>query len=274
MVEIDDIILKITLISKKIRRLVIKMLSIAGSGHPGGSLSCVEIVTTLYFHIMRHRPLEPDWDDRDRFVLSKGHSCPTLYANLVLSGYFPEEELKRLRMLDSILQGHPDRLMTPGIEVSTGSLGQGLSCACGMALAGKIDKKDFWVYVLLGDGEIQEGQVWEAAMSASHYKLDNLIAFLDYNKFQIDGKVCDVMNIEPLKEKWASFGWYVQEIDGHNIAEIISAVDCAKKIKEMPKMIICHTIKGKGVSFMENKPEWHGVTPTKEEAERALSELV
>ncbi|MEW6007801.1 MAG: transketolase [bacterium] len=269
----NNVILKIADTSRKIRRLIIEMLSLAGSGHPGGSLSSVEIIASLYFHIMRHNPSNPLWEDRDRFILSKGHCCPTLYAALAISGYFSQEELKTLRRLGSILQGHSDRLQTPGVEMSTGSLGQGLSCACGMALGGKLSQKDFFVFCLLGDGETQEGQIWEAAMSASHYKLDNLISFLDYNKLQIDGRVSDIMNIEPLVDKWRAFGWEVMEIDGHNIEEIISCVDRAKKIKDKPKMIIAHTIKGKGVSFMEGRVEWHGVAPTKEEAERALKEL-
>jgi len=258
--------------AKTIRRLIIEMLTEAGSGHPGGSLSCVEIVTSLYFHIMRHRPEEPAWTGRDRFILSKGHCCPTLYSALALSGYFEMANLKTLRKLGSILQGHPDMLTTPGIEVSTGSLGQGFSVAAGMALAAKIDKSDSRVYVLLGDGETQEGQVWEAAMSAAHYKLGNLTAFLDYNKLQIDGKVADIMGIEPVRLKWESFGWDAKEIDGHNIEEIIKACDEAKS-SHKPSMIIAHTIKGKGVSFMEGKAEWHGVAPTKEEAERALLEI-
>ncbi|MEW6680916.1 MAG: transketolase [bacterium] len=268
-----EIVLKIADRSRKMRRLIIEMLSFAGSGHPSGSLSCVEIVASLYFHIMRHNPFNPLWTDRDRFILSKGHSCPTLYAALALSGYFPMDELKTLRKLGSILQGHCDRLSTPGVEMSTGSLGQGLSCAGGMALGGKLSKKDFFVFCLLGDGESQEGQIWEAAMSCSHYKLDNLICFLDYNKLQIDGRISDVMNIEPIMDKWKAFGWEVMEIDGHNIKEIISCVDKAKKIKDKPKMIIAHTIKGKGVSFMEGRAEWHGVAPTKEEAEKAIKEL-
>ncbi len=269
----DEIVLKVADRARKIRRFIIEMLQEAGSGHPGGSLSCVEIIASLYFHIMRHNSSNPQSEDSDKFLLSKGHACPTLYAALALSGYFPMEELKTLRKLGSILQGHSDRLTTPGVLMSTGSLGQGLSCAGGIALGGKISQKDFFIFCLLGDGETQEGQIWEAAMSSSHYKLDNLICFLDYNKLQIDGKVRDVMNIEPVMDKWKAFEWDVREINGHNIKEIISAVNEAKKIKGLPKMIIAHTIKGKGVSFMENKAEWHGVAPTKEEAERALKEL-
>jgi transketolase len=258
--------------AKAIRRLIIEMLLGAGSGHPGGSLSSVEIITSLYFHIMRHRPENPAWPARDRFILSKGHCCPTLYSALALSGYFDVSHLKTLRKFGSILQGHPDMLTTPGIEVSTGSLGQGFSVACGMALSARIDKSDCRVYVLLGDGETQEGQVWEAAMSAAHYKLGNLTAFLDYNKLQIDGRVENIMGIEPVRLKWEAFGWDVKEINGHSIEEIIKACEEAKSSPK-PSMIIAHTIKGKGVSFMEGKAEWHGVAPTKEEAERALLEI-
>jgi transketolase len=259
-------------ITRKVRKLIIEMIAEAGSGHPGGSLSCVEIITTLYFHILRHRPKEPDWPDRDRFVLSKGHACPTLYAVLSLCGYFSVDTLKSLRKIDSILQGHPDRLTTPGVEVSTGSLGQGLSVACGMALAGRLDKRDYRVYALVGDGEIQEGQIWEAAMSATHNRLSNLTVFLDYNKMQIDGKVEDVMAIEPIFAKWKAFGWHTAEIDGHNIEEIIKTEENARS-EDRPSIIICDTVKGKGVSFMENDVRWHGVAPSKEEAEKAILEV-
>jgi transketolase len=258
--------------TKAIRRLIIEMITEAGSGHPGGCLSSVEIITSLYFHIMRHRPDEPAWPDRDRFILSKGHCCPTLYSSLALSGYFDVSHLKTLRKLGSILQGHPDMITTPGIEVSTGSLGQGFSVACGMALSAKIDKNCCRIYTLLGDGEIQEGQVWEAAMSAAHYKLGNLTAFLDYNKLQIDGRVENIMGIEPVKLKWEAFGWDVKEINGHRIEEIINACE-ETKVSPKPSMIIAHTIKGKGVSFMEGKAEWHGVAPTKEEAKQAITEI-
>lgn len=267
----DDIVLKIADISKKMRRLIIEMLFGAGSGHPGGSLSCVEIIASLYFHIMRHNKDNPEYGDK--FILSKGHSCPTLYAALSLSSYFPLSSLKTLRKLGSILQGHCDRLSTPGVLMSTGSLGQGLSVSSGLALGQRLSQRDSFVFCLLGDGEIQEGQIWEAAMSAAHYKLDNLIAFIDYNELQIDGRVCDVMNIEPLVDKWRAFGWDVMEIDGHNVKEIITASERAKNVKGKPKMLIAHTIKGKGVSFMEGRVEWHGVAPTKEEAEKALREL-
>lgn len=259
--------------AREIRRWIIRMLAEAGSGHPGGSLSCADIVTALYFEIMNHNPQDPKWPGRDRFILSKGHAVPAVYAALALTGYFPAEILLTLRKLDSFLQGHPDMLLTPGIEMSTGSLGQGCSVAVGISLAGKLDKRDYRVYTLLGDGEIQEGQIWEAAMAASHYKLDNLCAFLDFNRLQIDGRVEEVMNIEPVVDKWRAFGWKVFEIDGHKIDQIIEAERESRNVKDSPSIIIAHTIKGKGVSFMEGKAEWHGVAPTREEAEKALLEL-
>jgi transketolase len=268
-VSIEELKLK----AKEVRRHVIRMLTKAGSGHSGGSLSAVEIITTLYYAVMNHRPKEPTWPDRDRFVLSKGHGVPALYAVLAMQGYFPVEELAKLRKIDGMLQGHPDMVMTPGIEMSTGSLGQGLSTACGMALGGKINKKNYRVYALLGDGEVQEGQIWEAAMCASHYRLDNLCAFIDYNGFQIDGPVNDVMQIEPLVDKWKAFGWHTLEIDGHSIEEILNSTSLASKIKGKPTMIISHTIKGKGVSFMEGENRYHGVAPTKDEERRALLDL-
>ncbi|MBU4345717.1 MAG: transketolase [Candidatus Omnitrophica bacterium] len=265
--------------AKQIRRLIIQMLAQAGSGHPGGSLSAADLITCLYFGnlataeaLLRYNPGDPLWPDRDRFHMSKGHCCPLWYAVLAESGYFPVEHLWSLRRLGSLLQGHPDR-RTPGVDVASGSLGQGLSVALGMGLAAKIDKKDYRVYVLLGDGEIQEGNIWEAAMAASHYKCDNLCAILDYNGFQIDGTTKDIMNLEPLLAKWQAFGWHAIEIDGHNIKEILSAYQEARTIKAKPCIIIAHTIKGKGVSFMENVVDFHGRAPTKEEAERALKEL-
>lgn len=266
--QIKDLELK----AKQIRRLIIQMLAKAGSGHPGGSLSSADLITTLYFMILRHNPKEPNWPDRDRFHMSKGHCCPLWYAVLAESGYFPSKELWSLRQLGSILQGHPDR-RTPGVTVASGSLGQGLSVALGMSLAARIDKKDYRVYCLLGDGETQEGNIWEAAMAASHYKCDNLCAMLDYNGFQIDGRTKDIMNLEPLVSKWQAFGWHAIEIDGHNIKEILSAFDEAKTIKGRPAIIIARTIKGKGVSFMENVVDFHGRAPTPEEAQKALKEL-
>ncbi|MDH7500957.1 MAG: transketolase [candidate division NC10 bacterium] len=259
--------------ARQIRILVLKMLTRAGSGHTGGSLSAVEVITALYFQKMRIRPQDPTWEGRDRFVLSKGHACPALYAAMALAGYLPPEELMTLRQIDSRLQGHPDMRMLPGIDFSTGSLGQGLSVANGMALAARLDHKDLRVYVLMGDGEIQEGQIWEAAMAAAHYRIDNLCALLDFNKLQIDGQVREVMSIAPVAEKWRSFGWEVMEVDGHDFSQILPALDRAEEIKGRPSLIIAHTIKGKGVSFMENQAKYHGVAPTPEELERALIEL-
>jgi len=258
--------------AKEIRRLIIEMLARAGSGHPGGSLSATDLVTALYFHVLRFNSKDPQWPDRDRFHMSKGHCCPLWYAVLAETGYFPKEELLSLRKFGSILQGHPDR-GTPGIESASGSLGQGLSVALGMSLAAKVDKKDYRVYCLLGDGETQEGNIWEAAMAASHFACDNLCAMLDYNGFQIDGKVKEIMNLEPLAAKWQAFGWNTIEIDGHNMQEILSAYAKAKTVKLRPSIIIARTIKGKGVSFMENVAGFHGKAPTQEEAERALKEL-
>jgi len=258
--------------AKEIRRLIVSMLAKAGSGHPGGSLSATDLITALYFSVMQHNPKDPAWPGRDRFHLSKGHCCPLWYAVLAEAGYFPKEKLFTLRQLGSLLQGHPDK-RTPGVDVASGSLGQGLSVALGMSLAAKIDKKDWRVYVLMGDGEIQEGNIWEAAMAAAHYKCDNLCAILDYNGFQIDGRTCDIMNLEPLVSKWQAFGWQAIEIDGHSMEEILSAYKKAETTKGKPSIIIAHTIKGKGVSFMENVVDFHGRAPTKEEAEKALKEL-
>lgn len=257
-------------IAKEIRKDVLRMLVKAGSGHIGGSLSCVEIITALYFYKMRYDPKNPKWDKRDRFILSKGHSCPTLYAALAKAGFFPREKLWFLRKVGSILQGHPDMNKTPGIEISTGSLGQGLSIANGIAMSGKMDGKGYNVYVLLGDGELQEGNIWEAAMFAGFHKLDNLTAIVDRNMLQIDGNTEDIKALEPLAEKWKAFKWHVIEIDGHSFKEIITALDVRVT---KPKMIIAYTIKGKGVSFMENKVYYHGVAPTKEEFEMAMKEL-
>lgn len=260
-------------IANSLRIDIIKMLTESKSGHPGGSLSACEILTALYFKEMNIDPKNPRWEGRDRFVLSKGHGAPVLYATLAEKGYFPKEELMKLRKIDSMLQGHPDMKGTPGIDMSTGSLGQGLAAANGMALAGKIDKKDYRVYALIGDGESQEGIVWEAAMFAAHYKLDNLTVFLDHNGLQIDGRNEEVMNIEPIDEKFKSFGWNVISIDGHDFEEIFEALESAKKATGKPTMIIAKTVKGKGVSFMEDQAGWHGKAPSKEEAEQALKEL-
>lgn len=257
----------------KIRQDIIRMLGQAGSGHPGGSLSAADIVAVLYFHEMKVDPQNLQWPDRDRFVLSKGHAAPVLYAALAEKGYFPVDELVTLRKLGSRLQGHPSMRYLPGVEMSTGSLGQGLSVANGMALAGRLDGRGYRVYVLLGDGEIQEGQVWEAAMAAAHYKLDNLVAFLDHNGLQIDGPTAEVMSPEPVTDKWRAFGWHVEEIDGHDLTQIINALDKAREVKGRPTMIVANTVKGKGVSFMENQAGWHGNAPNAEQTGLALCEL-
>ena len=245
----------------------------AKSGHPGGSLSAADIFTYLYFKEMNVKPEQPDWEDRDRFVLSKGHCCPSLYATLALKGYFDWNELTVLRHVGAMLQGHPDMKGTPGIDMSTGSLGQGISAACGMALAAKLDNKDYRTYTVLGDGEVEEGQVWEAAMFASHNKLDNLVVIVDQNGLQIDGTVEEVAGIEPLDKKFESFGFEVSKIDGHDFEQIASALDKAKTVKGKPTAILAKTIKGKGVSFMENQVGWHGSAPNKEQYEQATAEL-
>lgn len=259
--------------AKVIRRHIIRMLAKAGSGHPGSSLSTVDLLVALFNNKLRHNPRLPTWPDRDRFILSKGHGCPALYAILAEMGYFDIAKLDTLRQFGSILQGHPCMKTTPGIEISGGSLGQGLSVGLGIALAAKLDKKDYRTYVMLGDGEIEEGQVWEAAMAASHYKVDNLCAILDQNGLQIDGFIHEIMSSHPIPDKWRGFGWHVIEIDGHNYESILAAYDEAEKIKGRPTVIVAKTVKGKGVSFMENQVEWHGKAPSKEEAERALAEL-
>ena len=259
--------------AKEIRKSIVSMITEAKSGHPGGSLSATDILTALYFSEMNIDPANPKMEGRDRFVLSKGHAAPAIYATLAEKGYFSKDELMTLRKFGSRLQGHPDMKKLPGIEISTGSLGQGLSVANGMALNAKIFDENYRTYVVLGDGEIQEGQIWEAAMTAAHYKLDNLCAFLDSNNLQIDGNVSEIMGVEPLDKKWEAFGWNVIKIDGHNFEEILSALEKAKECKDKPTMILAKTIKGKGVSFMENVCGFHGVAPTLEELERALAEL-
>ena len=245
----------------------------ASSGHPGGSLSIAEILSYLYFAEMRVKPDDPKWEDRDRLVLSKGHCAPGLYAALAEKGYFPVEELKTFRHIDSRLQGHPDMKGTPGVDMTTGSLGLGISAATGMALSGKIRNKDYRVYAIMGDGEIEEGQVWEAAMAAAHYKLDNLCAFIDWNGLQIDGPTAEVMNSAPIDEKFKAFGWNAILIDGNDLNEIEKAVECAKATKGKPTAVICKTVKGKGVSYMENSVGWHGKAPNDEEYEIAMNEL-
>lgn len=245
----------------------------AKSGHPGGSLSAADLFTYLYYKELNVDPGNPQWEDRDRFVLSKGHCCPSLYAVLAMKGFFDWDELTNLRHVGSMLQGHPDMNKTPGVDMSTGSLGQGVSTACGMALAAKLDRKDYRVYTLLGDGEVEEGQVWEAAMFASHNNLDNLVVMVDQNGLQIDGTVDDVAGIEPLDKKFEAFGFEVFKIDGHDFEQIKDALDKAKTVKGKPTAILCRTVKGKGVSFMENQVGWHGVAPNKEQFELATAEL-
>lgn len=259
--------------AKIVRIEILKMLTEAGSGHTGGSLSAADIVTALYFYKMRHNPKDTKWRERDRFILSKGHAAPLLYAALALSGYFDKSLLKTLRKIGSPLQGHPCSKILPGVEVSTGSLGQGLSIANGIAIGLKMDGLNSRVYCLLGDGETQEGQVWEAAMSAAHYKLDNMCAIIDNNGLQIDGHCHDVMSIEPIVDRWAAFGWHVIDIDGHDMEAILDAFDEAETVKGKPTMIVARTVKGKGVSFFEGKVQYHGIAPTSEELEKALKEL-
>ena len=260
-------------ISKELRKDIVKMLTESASGHPGGSLSATDIMTVLFFKEMNLDPNNEKNPNRDRFVLSKGHAAPVLYSALARRGYFPVEELSTLRKFKSRLQGHPSIQYLPGIDMSTGSLGQGVSAAVGMALAGKIDENDYRVYTLLGDGELEEGQVWEAAMCAAHYKLNNLTAFIDFNGLQIDGDITKVMNPCPIDKKFEAFGWNVLVIDGHNYEEIIDAIEKAKECKDKPTAVVCNTVKGKGVSFMENQAAWHGTAPSKEQCETALKEL-
>lgn len=256
-----------------IRQDIVKMVAEASSGHPGGSLSAADILTVLYFHEMNVDPNEPNKPERDRFILSKGHASPVLYAALAEKGFFPKDELMTFRKINSRLQGHPSKKSLPGVDMSTGSLGQGLSAANGIAIAGKMDKQDYRVYVMIGDGEMQEGMIWEAAMAAGHFKLDNLTAFLDYNHLQIDGPVEDIMNPNPVDDKFRAFGWHVIVIDGHDLNQIQEAIQEAKQTKGKPTMIIANTIKGKGISFMENQVGWHGTAPNADQLQQALEEL-
>jgi len=256
-----------------IRCDIIEMIATAKAGHPGGSLSAADVVTALYFRVMNLDPENPDWPDRDRFILSKGHACPVWYAALARRGYFDVGHLGTLRRMNSILQGHPDMRKTPGIDMTAGSLGHGLSAGLGMALSGKLRKKDYHVWVIIGDGESQEGSIWEAAMAGAKWKLDNLTAITDRNHLQNDGCVDTEMPLEPLADKWRAFGWHVMEIDGHDMAAVVAALEIAKSIRGKPTMIIAETVKGKGVSFMEGIAEWHGKAPCQEEAERALEEI-
>lgn len=260
-------------ISKEIRKDIIEEVYSAKSGHPGGALSIADILSVLYFYEMNINPEKPQDENRDRFILSKGHASPALYAVLAEKGYFPKEDLKKFRKLGSYLQGHPDMKHIPGVDMSTGSLGQGLSVANGIAMMSKLDKKGIRVYCLVGDGEIEEGQIWEAAMSAAQYKLDNLCLIVDNNNLQIDGTIEEVMNSKPIAEKFKSFGFTVMNIDGHDYEEIINAFEVAREIKGKPTVIIAKTIKGKGVSFMENQVDWHGKAPSEEEYTQAMKEL-
>lgn len=261
-------------LTRDLRVDIIRMLETAGSGHPGGSLSVIDLLAVLYFRALNHRPSEPAWPERDRVVLSKGHAAPALYAVMAKAGYFPKDELASLRKLGSPLQGHPDRLRLPGIEVSTGSLGQGLSIAIGMALAAKMDGKAFRTFCFMGDGEAQEGQVWEALMAAPKFKLDNLVAVFDYNGGQIDGQVKEVMDLEPLADKVRAFNWHTLVVDGHDLAAVEAAYAEAAKTKGRPTAVIARTVKGKGVSFMEGDIGWHGKAPNKDEADRAVKEIL
>ena len=257
----------------EVRRDIVEMIHIAKSGHPGGSLSAVEILTVLFFEVMRIRPDQPNWPQRDRFILSKGHVTPVLYSVMARRGFFPVEELRTFGVAGTRLQKHVDMRYLPYVEVSSGSLGQGLSVGVGMALAHRLDRQERNIYILTSDGENQEGQIWEAAMAAAHYKLDKIIAFLDYNGLQTDGFVRDIMNIEPLEDKWRSFGWHVQRVNGHDVKQIISAIDVAKRTEDPPHMIIADTVKGKGVSYIEGKYEWHSHGINDEEYQAALTEL-
>lgn len=260
-------------IAKRVRRKIVEMIGEAKSGHPGGSLSAVEILTTLYFDVMRHDPSNPSWPDRDRFILSKGHAAPVLYCMLEGTGYTPPGQLNALRKLGSIYQGHPDRRFIPALEASTGSLGVGPSVGLGMALSARVSGSPSRTFVLIGDGESQEGQIWEAAMFGSYNKVDNIVVIVDYNKIQLDGFVKDILDLEPLADKWRAFGWHTIEINGHDIPALQAAFAEAAAVKGKPTAIVAHTIKGKGVSFMENNPKFHGMAPTPAEVQLALQEL-
>ena len=260
-------------LAAELRQTILRMIATAGSGHPGGSLSMVELLIGLYWHALRHDPARPDWPDRDLFFLSKGHGCPALYAVLAKRGYFPSEELMTLRRYPTKLQGHPERGSLPGVEIAAGSLGQGLSMANGAALADRLDGRRRRIFCLMGDGEIQEGQVWEAAMTAHHHHLEAVCAIIDANQLQQNGLVKEIQDIEPLADKWRAFGWHTIEIDGHDLAQVLKAYDEAATITGKPQAIVARTVKGKGVSFMELNPAWHGVAPKPDELEKALKEL-
>ena len=260
-------------VAVELRQTILRTIANAGSGHPGGSLSMVELLVGLYWHALRHDPKRPEWPDRDLFFLSKGHGCPALYAVLATQGYFPKEELLTLRRYPTRLQGHPERGSVPGVEIAAGSLGQGLSMANGVALADRLDGRARRIFCLMGDGEIQEGQVWEAAMTAHHHHLDAVCAIIDANQLQQNGPVKDIQDIEPLADKWRAFGWHTIEIDGHDIAQVVKAYDEARAVTGKPQVVVARTVKGKGVSFMELNPAWHGVAPKPDELEKALKEL-
>lgn len=256
-----------------IRQTIITMISAAQAGHPGGSLSAADIVTALYFRVMRIDPQNPKWEDRDRFILSKGHACPVWYSALAERGYYDRSHIYTLRKLNSLLQGHADMIKTPGVDFTVGSLGQGICAGVGMALAGKLHKKDYHVWVIIGDGETQEGSVWEAAMAGAKWKLDNLTVILDQNGIQNDSFCVDVMPVESLAEKWRAFCWNVVEIDGHDMAQVVSALENARQVKGVATIIIAKTVKGRGVSFMENEPAWHGKAPDEAQTKQALEEI-
>jgi transketolase len=256
-----------------IRCDIIEMICTAGAGHPGGSLSAADVVTALYFRVMRIDPQNPDWPDRDRFILSKGHACPVWYSALAESGYFDKAHLATLRRLNSILQGHPDMRKTPGVDMTVGSLGHGMSAGLGMALSARMRQKNYHTWVVVGDGECQEGSIWEAAMAAAKWKLDNLTVIIDRNHLQNDFCVEDEMPIEPVADKWRAFGWHVDDIDGHSMEQVVTALEAARERKEVPTVVLAETVKGKGVSFMENEVDWHGKAPCMEEAEKALEEI-
>ena len=260
----------LTRVAARLRCDVIEMIRQAGEGHPGGSLSAADIVTALYFRVMRLDPARPNWPDRDRFILSKGHACPIWYAALASRGFFSRDHLSTLRQLDSLLQGHPDMRKTPGLDMTAGSLGHGLSAGLGMALAGRLHRRDYRVWVMIGDGESQEGSIWEAAMSAAAFKVDNLTAILDCNRIQNDDFIQSILPMEPPAEKWRVFGWHVIEIDGHSMPQVVAALEASRCITGQPVMIVANTVKGKGVSFMEDDPAWHGRAPSAEQARQAL----
>jgi transketolase len=257
----------------EVRKQVVTAIHKGGDGHPGPSLSIADLVTALYFEIMNIRPEDPGWEDRDRFILSKGHGCPTLYAALVLKGYFSKEHIPTLRQINSKLQGHPDMTKTIGVDASTGPLGNGISFGIGTALAARMNAKDYYTYVITGDGELNEGVIWEGVMSAFHYKVDSLIVFVDNNDYQSGGKINQISGIYPIADKFGSFGWHVQEIDGHNMKEILDSVEVAKRTKGVPSVVIARTVKGKGIAMMENNNAWHKASPDKEQYKEIMEAL-